>query len=159
MSNYSEAIEAMNDLIQINNDRIAGYERAIEHIRASNDHSGLSSFQKYLDDSRQFIRDLTQEVQQMGGTPADSSTVGGKVHRFWMDIKNTFSSDEKVKESALESCVFGDDAAIKSYEAALADSTNGFSMAQTVLLNSQLASIRIARQANKIYERVEDAMN
>ena len=37
MSNNKETIEVLNDLIQINNDRIAGYEKAIKETKSEDE--------------------------------------------------------------------------------------------------------------------------
>lgn len=157
MNNYSEAIEALNDLIQINNDRVAGYQRAIDEMTAANNSMTATIFEQYLKDSNTNISQLSSYVNSMGGTPATSSTLGGKVHRMWMDIKNTFAVHEK--ESTLESCIFGDEAAIKSYEAAIADTTNNFSTDVLATLNRHLLAIKVTHAANVAYEKTLEKIN
>jgi uncharacterized protein (TIGR02284 family) len=152
-TNHSEAIEAINDLIQINYDRIAGYEKAISEMSSTNSSVTLAAFNEYLNDSRRNVSELSEFVRTLGGIPTDSSTISGKIHRVWMDIKNTFSSIAESKESALKSCIFGDKAAITAYEAALADETNKFSLAQHVVLKKQLATIQVAHAANEVHEK------
>ncbi len=114
-------------------------------------------FEQYANDSHTNISQLSEHVRMMGGTPADSTTLGGKLHRMWMDIKSTFAVHEK--ESALESCIFGDSAAIKSYEAALEDSTNAFTHDVKSTLSTQLAGIQIAQNANKAYEKTLEVLH
>ncbi len=150
--NYSETIEALNDLIQINHDRIAGYERAIANInkgRFSPVAAGV--MQVYIKDSQNHVAELSQYVQKMGGTPANSSTVSGKLHRAWMDIKTTFSFNDK--ETILESCIFGDQAAITTYEAALADEAHHWVSDLKSVLTNQLRNISLACKANEGYEK------
>ena len=148
---YSESIDALNDLIQINYDRVAGYERAVAEVKESKNPITTTVLDQYRQDSQRNITELSACVREMGGTPADSSTMSGKLHRLWMDVKSTFSVHDK--ESALESCIFGDSAAIKAYEAALADTSNGFSSDVTSKLNKQLVAIKVAETANKAYEK------
>ena len=157
MNDYSEAIEALNDLIQINHDRVEGYQTAIEEMRKSNNTMTAALFEQYVKDSKNNISELSQYVSSMGGSPDHSTTIGGKIHRMWMDIKNTFSVHEK--ESALESCNFGDEAAIKAYESALADTSNNFSSDITSTLNGQLATIKATHFANVAYEKSVEAIN
>lgn len=157
MNNYSEAVEALNDLIQINMDRVEGYQRAIDEMKEANNTITAALFQQYLNDSQTNISQLSEYVTRMGGTPDTTTTLGGKIHRAWMDIKNTFTFSEK--ESTLESCVFGDAAAIKSYEAALADTTNDFPSDVTGTLNRHLMAIKATHAANKAYEKTVQAIN
>ena len=157
MNNHSEAIEALNDLIQVNFDRIEGYERAIVEMKESNNDITASLFEQYVKSSQNNVETLSEYVVEFGGTPADSPSLGGKVHRFWMEVRNTFAIHEK--ESILESCIFGDAAAIKFYEAALADTTNNFPIGVTTALNVQLLAIKATHAANVAYEKTLEAMH
>jgi uncharacterized protein (TIGR02284 family) len=111
-------IEVLNDLIKINNDRIAGYERAAENIEQSEVLLKTLFFQ-LAEESGEFKRELTERVESMGGTAATDTTAPGKVYRVWMDIKSTFTGHDK--KSILESCEFGEDAAQRAYKMALED--------------------------------------
>ena len=157
MNNYPEAIEALNDLIQINYDRVTGYERAIDEMKSSDNSMTAQLFEQYVKDSNTNIAQLSQHVSTLGGTPVTSSTLGGKVHRMWMDIKSTFAVHDK--ESTLESCIFGDDAAIKSYKAAIDDTTNNFSFDVMSTLNRHLWAIQATHAANVAYEKTLEIVN
>ena len=50
--------------------------------------------------------------------PAEGTTTKGKIYRVWMDVKATFSG--KDRKAILASCEFGEDAAQKAYDSALA---------------------------------------
>ena len=157
MNNYSEAIEALNDLIQINHDRVEGYQKAVDDMKDSNNPMTATLFKQYLKDSNTNVEQLASYVSSMGGTPSTSTTLGGKLHRLWMDVKSTFAIHDK--ESALETCIFGDAAAIKSYEAAIADTTNGFSSEVMGTLNRHLMAIKAAHTANTAYEKTLEVVN
>jgi hypothetical protein len=45
------------------------------------------------------------------------STTAGALHRTWIDLKNSFSGDNR--EATMENVIFGEKAAIRSYQAAL----------------------------------------
>ena len=118
MERNSEVIETLNDLILINNDRIAGYEKSYDET--NNIETDLKAlFQKYISDSRQYIAELTEEVVKLGGEPADGTLFSGKLYRVWMDIRATFSSDNR--KAVLENSESGEDAAQKAYAEALKD--------------------------------------
>ncbi|MDF2381689.1 PA2169 family four-helix-bundle protein [Nostoc ellipsosporum NOK] len=109
--------ETLNDLIRINNDRIEGYERA-EKETDSNDADLRALFSSMASESRQYVNELTKHVAGAGAEPADGTTVSGKIYRAWMDVKATFSG--KDRKAILASCEFGEDAAQKAYDEALA---------------------------------------
>ena len=50
----------------------------------------------------------------MGGEPTTSTMASGKLYRAWMDIKAAISSKER--QAILNSCEFGEDMALKTYE-------------------------------------------
>jgi len=115
MKTSREAIEILNDLIQINNDRIKGYERAIEELKDDNDDL-KTMFQVFIDQSRQNIMLLGKEVQGFGGEMATGTTGSGKIYRTWMDVKTVFTGHDR--HSILENCEFGEDNALKAYHSA-----------------------------------------
>ena len=68
-------------------------------------------------ESRDYVKELSDKIIQLGGTVATDTTLSGKVYRVWMDVKNTFTGSDR--QSILESCEFGEDAAQKAYNDAL----------------------------------------
>jgi uncharacterized protein (TIGR02284 family) len=116
MSQNSETIEILNDLILINNDRIAGYEKAeAEANELENDLRSM--FHNLADESRNNVLDLKAHVTRLGGEPATGTMLSGKLYRVWMDIRATFTSDNR--RAVLENAEMGEDAAKKAYEEAL----------------------------------------
>ena len=111
MQNNSRIAEILNDLIQINRDRVEGYERAIKELdKGELDLQAL--FREYAQQSRTFVSELTAEVSKTGEKAATDTTVSGKIYRAWMDVKATFTRDDR--KSTLESCEFGEDATQKT---------------------------------------------
>jgi uncharacterized protein (TIGR02284 family) len=106
----------INDLIQINNDRVEGYKKAIDELK-DEDADLKTLFQRYVSDSRRFAGELTEEVQRLGGDPANGTTNSGKIYRVWMDLKSAISG--KDRQTILNNCEFGEDAAQKAYDTAL----------------------------------------
>lgn len=111
-----KSTEVLNDLIQINNDRVAGYERAAKEADAK-DLDLISLFNDMAGESRQYLTELRRYVQSNGEKPAEGTTLSGKIYRAWMDVKATFTG--KDRKSILASCEFGEDAAQKAYKDAL----------------------------------------
>lgn len=139
--------EVLNDLIRINNDRIAGYKRAADE---AHDHDAdlKSIFHKMADESRQYNMELTREVVKLGAEPATGTTASGKIYRAWMDVKATFTGSDR--EALLSSCEFGEDAAQNAYQEALtSDETLSIDIRQ--LIANQKASLQISHDTIKKY--------
>jgi len=109
--------EVLNDLIRINNDRVTGYERAAKEV-SSEDVDLKALFNRMADESRQYVNELIKYVARTGEEPASGTTVSGKIYRAWMDVKATFTG--KNRKAILASCEYGEDAAQKAYDTALA---------------------------------------
>ncbi len=116
MVENSETIEILNDLVLINNDRIAGYEKA-EAEAGDLENDLRAMFHNLADESRTHVRDLKSRITQLGGEPATGTMLSGKLYRVWMDIRATFTSDNR--RAVLENAEAGEDAAKQAYEEAL----------------------------------------
>ena len=116
MKNNDKVCEILNDLIQINNDRIEGYERASKETKDV-DADLRALFGRMADESRQYGSELTAAVTRQGCEPASDTTVRGKIYRAWMDVKATFTG--KDRKAILASCEYGEDAAQRAYDSAL----------------------------------------
>ena len=116
MAQNKEVIGVLNDLIQINNDRTAGYTRAAEDTK-NVDVDLRTIFERLADDSRQNAIELTSQVGRLGGEPATGTTASGKIYRAWMNVKDMFTG--KDRHAVLENCEFGEDAAQKAYDTAM----------------------------------------
>jgi uncharacterized protein (TIGR02284 family) len=110
--------EILNDLIQINNDRVAGYEKAIEELKPE-DSDLKSLFVKMIGESHKYKMTLATEVQVLGVDAEVGTTNSGKVYRAWMDVKAIFTGHDR--KTVLNNCEFGEDAAQKAYKMALAE--------------------------------------
>lgn len=109
-------VEALNDLIKINNDRVDGYTKA--GLQTA-DEDLRSLFTSLAAQSSQFAAELKKYVREEGEDPTEGTTISGKIYRTWMDVKATFGGDDR--KSLLASCEFGEDAAQKAYKMALED--------------------------------------
>jgi uncharacterized protein (TIGR02284 family) len=116
METTTETIEVLNDLVQINNDRITGYERAAKELDAK-DWDLKSLFMQMIDESREIKMSLASEVQSLGGEVENGTTNSGKIYRAWMDVKAVFTGHSR--HEVLANCEAGEDAAQRAYNAAL----------------------------------------
>jgi len=63
--------------------------------------------------------DLQDLVQRLGGEPASHSTLGGTLHRQWVNLKSAITGRDD--ESILDECERGEDAAVNAYRKALSE--------------------------------------
>ena len=116
MQNTKETIEVLNDLIQINNDRITGYEKAIRETKAEDEDLKILFATMTAESHRNKIA-LATEVQTMGADVENGTTTSGKIYRAWMDVKAVFAGHDR--HTILANCEAGEDAAKKAYRTAL----------------------------------------
>jgi uncharacterized protein (TIGR02284 family) len=118
MEKNEKVAEILNDLIQINNDRVDGYEKAVKETDTK-DSDLRSLFTDLANDSRNYAAELRKHVYTAGEEPAEGTTARGKIYRVWMDIKAAITGQSR--RAILASCEFGEDAAQRAYESALED--------------------------------------
>lgn len=142
----------MNELIRINYDRVYGYEKAASESEKI-DVDLKAIFKEYADVSRGFITYWQQQVRTLGQEPATDSTVRGKVYRVWMDVKATVTDHDR--ESILNSCAFGEKAAIDAYEDALATSTHLPDEHRLEIVN-QKSKLQTAHKTIQMYAKAHE---
>jgi uncharacterized protein (TIGR02284 family) len=112
----TETIEVLNDLTAINNDRIRGYERAIEETMPADSDLRIL-FTNMISESHNIRVDLASQVKEMGGEFEAGTTLSGKLYRAWMDVRAVFTGHDRY--TVLANCEAGEDAAQKAYKDAL----------------------------------------
>ena len=155
MQTNEKLAEVLNDLIQINNDRITGYENAIAAVDA-NDVDLKTTFRKMADQSVGYRNDLSAEVLKIGAEVAQGTTGLGKIYRAWMDVKSTFSTNDR--QSTLESCEGGEDAAQKAYREALSSDAE-INAEVRQLITSQQEELKTAHDLIKKYRDLHETVN
>ena len=111
-----EQVDILNDLILINNDRMTGYEKAMDEL--DDDNIDLKSlFSGFIDQSLEIKMQLKKLLQDMGEKTEEGTTVAGKIYRAWMDIKLVFALNGR--KAMLAACEGGEDGAQKAYNDAL----------------------------------------
>lgn len=130
-----KSIDTLNNLLEINNDRIEGYKHALEETNES-DLKGL--FSQFAATSYKCKLELSAEVEKLGGKPVEGTRNTGKLYRAWMDLKAALTN--KDRKAIINSCEFGEDIAIKNYEDALRNAELESSVYN--LINSQYSRIK-----------------
>jgi len=134
MENTRATVETLNDLVLINNDRIAGYERAISEL--NDDDTELKYlFTNLVGESHKFKMEIATEIAALGKDIETGTSTSGTIHRTWLDVKAAFSGHST--KSILEECEFGEDAIKKAYHTAL-DEDSLPSYIKEILRNQQV---------------------
>jgi len=115
MATTTNETGVINDLIQINNDRVAGFEKVIADIKDENlDLKEL--FQGYALQSREYGQELAAIVGSSEEVETGNS-VSGTLHRAWIDVKSLFGGSDRA--SILAEAERGEDSIKKTYQDAL----------------------------------------
>ena len=85
MTTNENLVEVLNDLVQINNDRIEGYQKAAEETKDI-DVDLKAIFIKMAEESIKYKTELVNEITKFGGDPVTGTTGLGKIYRVWMDV-------------------------------------------------------------------------
>ena len=151
MASLENSTGVIGDLIEINNDRVAGFEKAIEDINDENiDLKAL--FEEYAQQSRKNVQELSALA---GSAPQleDDNSVSGTLHRAWIDIKSLFGGSDRA--GILSEAERGEDAIKKAYKDALASQSLTSDALEVV--SSQASGINAAHDKIKALRYIAKA--
>jgi uncharacterized protein (TIGR02284 family) len=149
-------VDMLSHLVHINNDAEAGFRTAAENVKNSEIETLFVNCAKQ---HAKFAAELQTEIQRLGGSPSAAGTLGGALHRGWMDIKSALSGHSA--GSMIAACETGE----QSAEAAYADAadTNPTGQAHTLIERhaEQIKAFRthLTRLAGQIRDGVEFQKN
>jgi uncharacterized protein (TIGR02284 family) len=132
-----KSIDVLNKLIEINNDRIEGYQTASDETKES-DLKEL--FSKLSNTSAKCREELILEVARLGGEPIQGTKTTGKFFRAWMDVKAALAGNDR--KAILNSCEFGEDVAVSTYAKVLKDDANNLTIEQQGMVTLQQRQIK-----------------
>jgi uncharacterized protein (TIGR02284 family) len=143
--NNEKTIDVLNTLMVINNDRIEGYETASKETEEQDLKIFFSQLSKT---SKKCKQELATEVNKLGGTPTEATKITGKFFRVWMDVKAALTG--KDRKAILNSCEYGEDVAVKTYEKALENERENLNAEQQSLIRGQHAWIKADHDKVKV---------
>jgi uncharacterized protein (TIGR02284 family) len=132
-----KSIDALNTLIEINNDRIEGYEKASKETEETD---LKTLFSQLAQTSHECIEELVGEVEDLDGTPAEGTKVSGKFFRVWMDVKAALTG--KDRKAILNSCEYGEDVAVNTYKNVLENDAKDLTKDQIAMVEEQYELIK-----------------
>ncbi|TDE44416.1 PA2169 family four-helix-bundle protein [Flavobacterium rhamnosiphilum] len=130
--NKEKSIVVLNNLIEINNDRIQVYETATI-ITEESDLKDL--FSEFQETSKIFKSELAEEVQKMGGIPVDVMKKNIFLVRLWINFKASLI--DKDREDILNTLEYKEFVAIKNYKDTLAENFDHLTAELLIMLKSQ----------------------
>lgn len=136
--NNDKTIEVLNTLVQINNDRIDGYETALKETQ---EQDLRILFEAQIRTSQNCLKGLSNEVTHLGGVPTDATKLSGKFFRVWMDVKAALTG--KDRKAILNSCEYGEGWATDTYESALEDNSDYLTANQQEIVKAQHALLMV----------------
>lgn len=109
-----DVIDTLQDLAECCKDGEYGFREAAEQVKRQDLKTVLT---QRANDCQTAAQELHEQIHALGGTPDDSGTTAGAVHRGWVAVKTMFSSyDDK---AVLDECEQGEDKALATYRKAL----------------------------------------
>jgi uncharacterized protein (TIGR02284 family) len=114
--NLHQTLHVLDDLIRIQIDRTAGYEKASgEQLTA--EPALRSIFYRLSTESRSCINNLHAEVIRLGGAPVSHKTISGKIYLYWLEGKHSFEGVDAPDRMA--NCMAAESAIQKAYQQGL----------------------------------------
>lgn len=135
-------LNALNDLIRINIDRITAYEKA-SHDEITPEPEIREVFYRLGTDSRAYVNTLHAEVIKLGGAPVSQSTIAGKIYLHWLEGKNSFEGPDT--PTRLDACIAAEAAIQKAYQQVL-DEQNNLPERICQIVENQLWAIERAQE-------------
>jgi uncharacterized protein (TIGR02284 family) len=145
---YTEKMsKKLNELLEKNYDAEKGYKKAAEIV----ENPQLKQFFETQAQNRyDFGHELKTEIKSYGETPDKGTSISGDMHRAWMDIKTTFTSNDE--EAILNEVKKGEKSAVEEYNEIINDTT--LPPTTQSILSKQRESIKTALQSAKNFEVV-----
>lgn len=150
MENYTDKVgNKLNELLEKTYDAEKGFKKAA-------DNATDARLKRYFEDRAQerynFGHDLKREIKSFGKEVEKGDSLTSKAHRFWMDTKALFSTDND--EAMLEEAIRGEKASLDEYREVLAETSLPSSTRNLLTVQKD----RIANTLNniKVLEDIED---
>ncbi|HZX73929.1 MAG TPA: PA2169 family four-helix-bundle protein [Cyclobacteriaceae bacterium] len=141
MKNSEKILEVLSDLIEINNDRIVGYERAVDGV--NHEETSLKTlFYQLVEESRECKDALTKKLKSLThNSPEETVVARGEVYKTWMNKKVKYTGNDTL--ALLSSCESAEDAIQDAYSAA-ARFSGEFPMDISLMISTQKKILKMS---------------
>lgn len=136
---HAETIESLNQLAELNIDRILGYELAVSEL--GNEDADLKIlFAILIGDSYQYLNELGKQITDAGGEMVSGSYNTGKIYRRWLDLNLAIKITGR--KAVLSGCKSIEDEIQQGYEAILKE--GAFSDEMRSVIADQKRSLKMS---------------
>lgn len=150
LTNPTEVAMALNDLIKVNNDRIAGYNKA---MKLTKNEELKTLFNRLAQDSSKNIHELSTQIIRIHSNPVEGLSLQGKVYRTWMNMKALFTGNDD--HSILSDCEYGETIVLENYNKIELD--NIFSMGTVINMLIEQQKSRII-YGHEVVKRLRNSL-
>jgi uncharacterized protein (TIGR02284 family) len=152
MKKTDASVVMLNDLLKINTDRVERYKKAgYDTI----DPELKSVFYAIADESRKNITDISMLLMRLCGSPKPERPVNtGRIYKAWQEVKSKFSGTWR--NNLLNSCEFGELAAISAYTMAKIETINA---GIGEVLGRQIETLKASMEVIKSYRQAYDKLD
>lgn len=127
-----EILEALNKLLTRSHDAEEGYQEAAKNAK---DPELRSLFLAQSRQRAEFATELDREVRATGGEPENSTSLLSSLHRAWITIKSSISSDDD--KATVQECHRGDQESLDDYNSVLQQTDLAASTRELLLRQKQ----------------------
>lgn len=113
---HTETVEVLNDLAELNMDRILGYEIAVSEL-GNQDADLKILFAILIGDSYQYLNELEKQITALDHEMITGSYNSGKIYRRWLD--RSLAIKIAGRKAVLSGCEFIEDEIQNGYETVL----------------------------------------
>lgn len=106
-----DSVAILNDLIEVSIDGEKGFLKSAEAV---DDPMLKTFFSHRAQHVKESVAELQAIVRELGGNPAESSSVGGYLHRRWIDLMSAITSSDTV--AVLNEVERGEEVALAAYQ-------------------------------------------
>ena len=146
----SKTTQVLKDLIRINNDRIGGYQAALNQL-TNLDSATKQMFSEIISEGTSYRVQLTQKVRQLDPDVRTNPNILGKIYMAWNDLKIALVNTSQ--RSVISSCLYNEEIALHAYRAALGKDS-GISHEVIQLLSEQEAGLKKNYELLKCYREI-----
>jgi len=111
----NKSTQILQDLININNDRISAYQSALK--LGNIDSSIKDAINDIIADGVYYRQQLVKEVNKRDAEVKNMANILGKIYMAWNDLKVTLAAN--TQRAVISSCMYNEKIALHAYQAAL----------------------------------------
>ena len=114
MVDNNDVIAILNELIETSKDGEEGFRSSAENVE---DARLKEFFLRRSQEVGESVRELQAIVRSLGGIPVNATSIGGTLHRRWIELKTALTNNDNL--AVLNETERGEHIALAAYESAL----------------------------------------